>query len=319
MQAGVSDPTAQPSSALDARTRRLVGPIVAAKLLTLLAIWACLALFPDIFAHRQYIEVFRGNYGQAAELHERACEVAEARQDWFQVGVHLTNAARVSMRLGEYERALDQYSTSLDRKRRVGDRMGQGFALFGIGLVNTYLGRYDEAEAALTDSLDLRRQIDDQRGIGYCWYGLGLLALGRCQNSQAVDYFQQAYGARSQLGLKAEMIVDLSYLGQAYLEMGKLDEAAEASKQAVALLAEQKDVEEVQQVHFNHFRVLAARQEPEAGSFLQKAYTAMMQQAERIDDPQKRQVFLDQSRINQQIIGEVKSGRWGEVTAGSEA
>jgi hypothetical protein len=63
MQEGVGDLTERPGSVLDARTRRLVGPIVAAKVLTLLAIWACLALFPDIFAHRQYIEVFRGNYG----------------------------------------------------------------------------------------------------------------------------------------------------------------------------------------------------------------------------------------------------------------
>ncbi len=267
------------------------------------------------------IHFFRGNYGQAAYLHEQACEVAEARQDWFQVGVHLTNAARVSMRLGEYERALDQYSTSLDRKRRVGDRMGQGFALFGLGLVHTYLGRYDEAESAFAESLELRRQIDDQRGIGYCRHGLGLLALGRRETDQAVDYFQQAYEIRSQLGLKAEMVVDLSYLGQAYLELGKLDQAVETSEQAIALLAEQKDVEEVQQVYFNHFRVLAAHQEPLAGHFLQEAYTAMVQQAERIDDPQKRQVFLEQSRANQQIVAEVRNGRWEveEIQLGGQA
>ncbi|MBN1139761.1 MAG: tetratricopeptide repeat protein [Anaerolineae bacterium] len=261
------------------------------------------------------IHFFRGNYSQAVHLYEQAFEVAEARQDWFQVGVHLTNAARVSMRLGEYERALDQYITSLDRKRRVGDRMGQGFALFGLGLVYTYLGRYDEAELAFNESLELRRQIDDQRGIGYCWYGLGLLALGRREYDRAVDCFQQAYEIRSQLGLKAEMVVDLSYLGQAYLELGRLDQAFETSEQAIVLLAEQKNVEEVQQIYFNHFRVLAARQKPEAGRFLQEAYTAMIQQAERIDDPQKRQVFLEQSRVNQQIVAEVKSGRWGVAQA----
>jgi|GEM_PF-380868 len=256
------------------------------------------------------IHFFKGNYGQAAYLHEQACEVAEARQDWFQVGVHLTNAARVSMRLGEYEQALDQYSASLDRKRRVGDRMGQGFALLGMGLVYTYLGRYDEAESALDQSLALRRQIDDQRGIGYCWYGLGLLALGRREYGQAADCFRQAHEIHSQLGLKAEVVVDLSYLGQAYLALRKLDQAGEISEQAIALLAEQKDVEEVQQVYLNHFRVLATRQEPTAVDFLQQAYTAMIQQAERIDDPHKRQAFLEQSRANQQIAAEVRSGRW---------
>ena len=256
------------------------------------------------------IHFFRGNYGEAAHLHEQACQVAESRQDWFQVGVHLTNAARVSMRLGEYERALEQYEASLDRKRRVGDRMGQGFSLFGMGLVYTYLGRYDEAEAALAESLDLRRQIDDQRGIGYCWYGLGLLALGRGQHSQAASNFRQAYELHSQLGLKAEMVVDLSYLGQAYLELGDLEQAMGASEQAIAQLAEQKDVEELQQVYFNHFRVLAARHDPEAERFLEKARAAMVEQAARIDDPRQRQAFVEHSRINRQISAEVGSGRW---------
>ena len=62
------------------------------------------------------------------------------------------------------------------------------------------------------------------------------------------------------------MIVDLSYSGQAYLELGKLDQALEASRQAIVLLAEQKDVEEVQQVYFSHFRALAARQESWTGA-----------------------------------------------------
>jgi len=44
---------------LDPRTRRLVLPIVAAKVLTLLAIFACPRPLSDIFDHRQYIEVFR--------------------------------------------------------------------------------------------------------------------------------------------------------------------------------------------------------------------------------------------------------------------
>jgi len=137
--------------------------------------------------------------------------------------------------------------------------------------------------------------------------------LGRREYGQAADCCRQAYEIHSQLGLKAEVVVSLSYLGQAYLELGKPNQAGETSEQAIALLAEQKDVEEVQQVYLNHFRVLAARQEPKAVDFLQQAYAAMIQQAERIDDPHKRRVFVEQSRVNQQIAAEVRSGRWEVV------
>ena len=235
---------------------------------------------------------------------------AQARQDWFQVGIHLTNAARVSVRLGEYDRALEQFPQSLEMKRRVGDHMGQGFSLFGLGLVHTYLGHYDEANSAYQASLELRRQINDERGIGYCLHGLGLVALSRGQFSQAEDYFQQAYDTRSGLGLKAETIVDLSYLGQARLGLGKLDEAAEVSGQAIALLAEQKNVEEVQQIYLNHFRILAAQHDPSAGDFLQKAYDAMMSQAKRIGNREKRQAFLDKVKANREIIAEVENNTY---------
>jgi predicted ATPase/class 3 adenylate cyclase len=247
------------------------------------------------------IHLVQGSYVQAAELNGRALQVSEARQDWFQRGIHLTNAARISLRLGEYEAALKQFQESLEMKARVGDRTGQGFALFGIGLAQVYLGRYDQAEAAFQESLTLRRQINDERGIGYCLHGLGLAALGRGRFAQAEDLFQQAYEVRSRLGLKAETIADLSYIGQARLGLGNLDAALRASTQAMVLLAEQKSVEEVQQIYLNHYRVLAAQGDPTAGDYWQKAHAAMMEQAQRLPEGEKRQAFLEKVQANQEI------------------
>ncbi len=256
------------------------------------------------------IHMFAGNYSEAARDHENAYQLAQARQDMFQVGIHLTNAARVSLGLGEYERALEQFQHSLEMKKRVGDRMGQGFNLFGIGLVHTCLDHYDEAESAFQASLKLRRQINDERGISYCLHGLGLVALGRNQFEQAEDYLQQAHEARSRLGLKAEAIEDLSHLGQARLGLGQLDQAAAASGQAIALLAEQQNVPEVQQIYLNHFRVLAAQNDPAASEFLQKAYEAMISQADRVGDQEERQALLDKVKVNREIVAEVESGAW---------
>jgi class 3 adenylate cyclase/tetratricopeptide (TPR) repeat protein len=247
------------------------------------------------------IHFLEGNYSEAAQYHDSALQMAQARQDWYQEGIHLTNSARVALRLGEYEQALAQFERSLEMKRRVGDRTGQGFSWSFIGLTLTYLGRYDEAESAFQDSLELRRRIDDERGIGYSLYGLGLAVLGRGHFGQAEHYFRQAYEIHSRLGLKAETIVDLSYLGQARLGLDKLDEALEASDRAMVLLAEQRNVEEVQQVYFNHFRVLAAREDPSAREVLRSAQEAMATQAERIAAQEKRQAFLNQVKVNREI------------------
>ncbi|MEJ2209753.1 MAG: adenylate/guanylate cyclase domain-containing protein [Anaerolineae bacterium] len=249
------------------------------------------------------IHFFQGDYGQAAEHHRQALEVAQARQDWFQEGIHLTNAARVNLRLGEYEQARQQFERSLEMKRRVGDRTGQGFSLYYLGLSDVYLERYDQAQEALDASLALRKQIQDERGVGYSLHGLGLVALGRGQGAEAEALFRQAYEQHRELGLKAEAVVSLSFLGQALLARGDAAAAAAASQQALELLAEQKAVEELQQVHWNHYRVMAALGDEDAArQALAAARDAVLEQAARIGDPEKREAFLHRVTVNRQIL-----------------
>jgi len=203
--------------------------------------------------------------------------------------------------MGKYEQALHQFQDALEMKTRGGDRMGQGFTLFGIGLASTYLGDYAEAEEALQRSLELRQQIDDERGISYSLHGLGLVALFQQQCDRARDYFQQARTIHAQLGLKAEIIADLSYLGQVYLCQDKVKDALDASAQAIALLAEQKNIGEEQQIYLNHYRVLLANGDPVAADFLHKAYEAMMDQANRLVSDEEREGFLEKVKVNQEI------------------
>lgn len=196
-------------------------------------------------------------------------------------------------------------------KIRVGDRMGQGFNHFGIGMAHLALEHYDEAEQALHNSLMIRQQIHDERGISYCLHGLGQLALKRGQFGPAKDYLQQAHELHSRLGLKGEMIEDLSALGQVYLGAGKLDVAVTASTQAMALLAQQLNVPgEEHQILFNHFKILAAQQDTSACDLLKQTYAMMHAQADLISDPADRQVYLEQHKLNQEIMAEVSSGKW---------
>lgn len=257
------------------------------------------------------IDYAHGHYAEAVMHHEFAKGLAEARQDMFQVGIHMTNLARVYLRLGDYEQALEQFQRSFEMKKRVGDRIGQGFNLYNIGLSYYSLGNLEEARLAFEQSLELRREINDERGIGYSLHGLGLAALSEEQFEKAGEYFTQAYAIALQLGLRAETITYQSYLGQAHLALGQLEEARAASDAACLLLLEQVDVQEEQQIYLNHFRVLAAQEDPRASEYLQLAYDEILKQANQITDLDQRQHFLRASTINQEIIAEVARGIWG--------
>jgi tetratricopeptide (TPR) repeat protein len=247
------------------------------------------------------IDFMTGNYDAAARHHEHALEMARQRKDWFQEGIHLTNAARVAHRMGKYEVALTQFQDALEMKTRGGDRMGQGFTLYGIGLACTQLDDYEEAETALQRSLELRKQIGDERGVSYSLHGLGLAALKQERGMQAQDYFQQALEIHTALGLKTEIIADRSYLSLTYLCLGNHEQALAVSEQAIQQMAEQKNVGEVQQIYLNHYYVLRENQHPDAKTFLQKAYDAMMNQADRLVNAEERQIFLERVKANQEI------------------
>lgn len=253
------------------------------------------------------IHLVSGNYGEALISNERALQAAESRQDWLQMGIHLNNGARIAHRLGEYELALQQFEKSMEMRSRVGDRTGLGFTLFGIGLVHTYMSRYDEAAEAFQKSTVIRTQINDERGISYCLYGMGLVSLGRGQLEQAEGYLEQAKALHEKLNLNGELIADLSYLGLVYLQMGEKDKALAASQDAITRLADTPNVEEVQQIYLNHYRVLKALNELSAADVLRQADKAVLEQASAIADPDKREVFLTKVRVNREIRAEMET------------
>lgn len=247
------------------------------------------------------IHLVSGNYGDAWSHNDAALAAAEQRGDWMLMGIHLNNGGRIAIRMGEYERALEMLAQSLEMRGRVGDRVGQGFTLWSMGLAHTYLAQYDEAEKALRESLQIRQAINDERGVSYCYQTLGLVALGRSDLQRAETYFGQARDLYEKLSLKGELITDLSYLGQVYLAMGRHEDALTISQQAIDKLSEHKNVEEVQQVYLNHYRVLQACGDSSCAEYLQKAQMAMMQQAEAITDVQTRETFLQKVKVNQEI------------------
>jgi hypothetical protein len=74
----------------------------------------------------------------------------------------------------------------------------------------------------------------------------------------------------------------------------------------MALLTAQRDVEEVQQIYLNHYRVLFAANDPMMQDSLDQAYAIVMDQAGRIADEERRLPFLENVKANQEIEARVQ-------------
>jgi len=248
------------------------------------------------------VDLKQANYTRAAQFHTHALKLAQERSDTFQEGIHLTNLARVSMRLGDYELALEQFVKSLEMKRQMKDLTGMGFALFYQGLIFIYQDRYEWAEGALHGAIEAWKQTpNNERVVSYYHFGEGLRNLGQGQYQEAQEHLQKACDLSNKLVLKAESIENLSALSQAKLGLGEVEAAFKLSDQAIKLLEEQKDVEEVQQIYLNHYRVLAASRSPAAADYLQKAHETMIGRAQFMEDEETRRIYLEQVKVNREI------------------
>ena len=245
----------------------------------------------------------QANYTAAAENHSRAMQLAQERQDKFQEGIHLTNLARVTMRLGDYDLAVDQFQKSLEMKKSLNDSTGVGFALFYSGLIYIHRSQFSEASTALDGAFEAWNPVPkNERLMCYYHFGAGLLALAQEEYPAAQEHLEKALELSSKLELRAENIENLSALSQSKLGMGDAEAALAASNQAIKLLATQKDVEEVQMIYLNHYRVLKANNDAQADKYLQTAYDTMLERASRLEDQTQRSIYLEQVKINQEIM-----------------
>ncbi|MBI3461393.1 hypothetical protein HY009_10740, partial [Candidatus Acetothermia bacterium] len=87
--------------------------------------------------------------------------------------------------------------------------------------------------------------------------------------------------------------------------LNELERALTASSQAIQMLEAGESCSTPQEIQFNHFHVLWAQgRHEEALKYLQMAYDAVMQRAERLSDAELRESFLKNVTLNREIVEE---------------
>jgi tetratricopeptide (TPR) repeat protein len=248
------------------------------------------------------VDLKQGDYPSAMQRHELALKLARDRNDTKQEGIHLTNLARTIKLLGDYDRALKMFDQSLELKEANNDQKGQGFVHYYQGMIHLEQGRYEEATHALERVFDIWSTMSKSaRYMSFYHYGMGNLALAQEQCEEALEHLQEALAISERLMLGAEIIEDLSALGQVSLCLNDIDAAIAYSSRAIKLLESQKDVEEMQRIYLNHYDVLKATDASDADHYFRQARRVMRAQAELIQDETARATYLTGVPVNQRI------------------
>ncbi|MEK6256092.1 MAG: tetratricopeptide repeat protein, partial [Chloroflexota bacterium] len=135
---------------------------------------------------------------------------------------------------GDYSAAQGYYEQALKIAREIGNRRGESLVLGNLGWVVCVQGDFMSGEAYFNQQRIIAREIgDDQYIETYIAINLCMSTLAQGDHQTALKYAQQGLELASQTGDRSGKAWSLTYLGNTYLEIGKLSNASEAYQAAI--------------------------------------------------------------------------------------
>jgi tetratricopeptide (TPR) repeat protein len=246
-----------------------------------------------------------GDLGERRDAFRHAGELYTAEGDLRRAAGAEMNLADASNRVGGYAEAEHALRDALEKCRRLGYRLMEGYALANLGYALTMLNRPEEALAALDEAGALAERAKETRlGVSVRAYrARALLRGGRAKEALREARETAMLAEASDLGSVAVLAHTLA--SEASLSMGQTDAALAAATRALALRDELGSVEEDEaEVFLAYARALEAQGRlDEAQEARLRGRSRVQYIARRIADPELRERFLRDVAANRALAG----------------
>jgi CHAT domain-containing protein len=147
----------------------------------------------------------------------------------------LNNIGKVEADRGNWQAALDIYGQALALARETGDLRRQGLLLHNIGSAYRSLGDYGQAMALLEQGLSVRRTLQDKSGEAQSLGGLASTLAKLGRFDQALEYYQQALALYLGLGNRRSQAETMKGIGRTYAQIGEFAKAEGFLRQTLDL------------------------------------------------------------------------------------
>jgi class 3 adenylate cyclase/tetratricopeptide (TPR) repeat protein len=181
---------------------------------------------------------YLGHAEQAIYYYEQALAIAREIGDRHNEGTWLGNLAVDYKSLGQLERALDYGHQALTIARQIGDRRNQVMWFNILGTAYYILGQMPKAIESHQAALDMARELGSRWGESRALIYLGINATSQEVYDEAQSYFHQSLAAGRDVDDQEGEAFALHGMGDAWLGLGHLDEAAAAFQRAIDLYQE---------------------------------------------------------------------------------
>jgi CHAT domain-containing protein/tetratricopeptide (TPR) repeat protein len=170
---------------------------------------------------------------EALALYRESVALRREHGDVALTASTLNNSATIHSLRGRPDLALDTHREALDVALAYDNRVGEGYALLGMGAQSYQLGEVQSAIGYLKGAATVFQTLGDNSGLGYARHTLGVAYLALGHDTDAVTVLENVVPLRQDD--PARLGTTLQSLGGAYRMRGELDRAREAIEQALAL------------------------------------------------------------------------------------
>ncbi|MFC4530200.1 tetratricopeptide repeat protein [Sphaerisporangium dianthi] len=166
---------------------------------------------------------------------QEALRTAEAslsirQRDGNGMGLGLDTMARVLLRTGQPEQALDKAVRAIRAIRETGDRQYEGAAVNNLARVFLALGRPAEAETYARKALDIVKDVGDLREQAACRHTLGLVAQHRGDHAEALRDLDENLRLHRETGNHTGQVEALRALRLSHQAIGNVREVQECEQ-----------------------------------------------------------------------------------------
>lgn len=191
------------------------------------------------------------------------------------------NLGGIYFSVGEYSKAIEAYSESLNSATQIGDKVNTARAYHNLAEISVKLGDYKTAINQYIKSIKIKEGLRDIRGIAAGYTGLGTLHLQQRNYTRALEYYQKSFKINGQLNYVSGKASDYSNIANVYDLQNRTGEAIQNYMKALKL---HKQIDEKQAVSDTYINLGSMYQKQKEYGSAESYYLNAIKQKEAISD-----------------------------------
>lgn len=239
----------------------------------------------------------QGDFETALAKAKEGLHIAQLAKDTLGIGDSYNNIANNLLRMGEYDKALENFLLAIKNFEKVKYQKGLANCKVGVGVIYFYQKDYDKAIAYYSQAIVIYKGIGSKRGMGSCYNNVGEIyrlqekyplalecynnalqmaletkskkaeasALGNLGNvyydlknhKKALDFYLRSIEIKKEIGNKQGLALTLNNIASIYKSQKKFNEALSYSMQSLVMARNIDAKEDIKQAYLNLSEIYA--------------------------------------------------------------